>query len=94
MELGGGTSRAELRCDRSDEQSLIRKSRWSAPKTGRMPAPIPEARLQKLLGHAHAGTTRRYASHSPGQFLEADAQLVARSMGVATGAPLRLERRA
>jgi len=33
----------------------------------------PEARLRKLLGHSHAATTRRYAAHSPEQFLDADA---------------------
>ena len=26
---------------------------------------VPEARLQKLLGHAHPGTIRRYAMHAP-----------------------------
>lgn len=51
---------------------------------------IPEARLQKLLGHAHAGTTRRYAMHAPEQFLEADAERVARHMGLGDAAP-RLE---
>lgn len=35
---------------------------------------IPEARLQKLLGHVHPGTTRRYAMHAPEQFLEDDAE--------------------
>ena len=54
---------------------------------------IPEARLQKLLGHAHPGTTRRYAMHSPEQFQDADADRVASHMGLAA-APLRLERQA
>lgn len=52
---------------------------------------IPEARLQKLLGHAHAGTTRRYAAHSPEQYLERDAERIAERMGLAPTAP-RLER--
>jgi integrase len=43
---------------------------------------IPEARLQKLLGHAHPGTTRRYAMHALEQFLEGDAERVARHMGL------------
>lgn len=51
---------------------------------------IPEARLQKLLGHAHPGTTRRYAMHAPEQFLEGDAERVARHMGLGDVAP-RLE---
>lgn len=51
---------------------------------------IPEARLQKLLGHAHPGTTRRYAMHAPEQFLEGDAERVARHMGLGEIAP-RLE---
>jgi integrase len=58
---------------------------------------LPEARLQKLLGHAHAGTTRRYAMHSPEQFLEQDADRIAEHMGLgmAPSAPvLRIERRA
>jgi len=54
---------------------------------------IPEARLQKLLGHAHPGTTRRYAMHSPEQFQDADADRVASHMGLAA-ASLRLERQA
>ena len=48
---------------------------------------IPEARLQKLLGHAHPGTTRRYAMHAPEQFLEGDAERVARHMGLGEVAP-------
>jgi integrase len=44
---------------------------------------VPEARLQKLLGHAHPGTTRRYAMHSPEAFLERDAGAVSSSMGLA-----------
>jgi integrase len=58
---------------------------------------LPEARLQKLLGHAHAGTTRRYAMHSPEQFLEQDADRIAEHMGLASSEPprpLRVERRA
>lgn len=51
---------------------------------------IPEARLQKLLGHAHPGTTRRYAMHAPEQFLEDDAARVARHMGLGETEP-RLE---
>jgi integrase len=47
---------------------------------------VPEARLQKLLGHAHPGTTRRYAMHAPEQFLAEDAETVARSMGLAGSA--------
>jgi integrase len=47
---------------------------------------VPEARLQKLLGHSHAGTTRRYAMHSPEQFLQQDAERVSRSMGFDLGA--------
>jgi integrase len=47
---------------------------------------IPEARLQRLLGHSHPGTTRRYAMHSPEQFLEADANRVARHMGMGDSA--------
>jgi integrase len=43
---------------------------------------VPEARLQKLLGHAHAGTTRRYAMHSPEAFRERDAGTVTASMGL------------
>jgi integrase len=54
---------------------------------------VPEARLQKLLGHAHPGTTRRYAMHAPEQFLEQDAERVARSMGFGNPAP-RLVREA
>jgi integrase len=54
---------------------------------------IPEARLQKLLGHAHPGTTRRYAMHAPEQFLDEDAERVARHMGLGPVA-IRLERRA
>lgn len=53
---------------------------------------IPEARLQKLLGHSHPGTTRRYAMHSPEQFLDADAERVVRHMGFGAAKP-RLERR-
>lgn len=41
---------------------------------------IPEARLQKLLGHAHPGTTRRYAMHAPEQFLDDDADRIAKHM--------------
>lgn len=48
---------------------------------------VPEARLQKLLGHSHAGTTRRYAMHSPEQFLEQDAERVSRSMGFGAATP-------
>lgn len=51
---------------------------------------IPEARLQKLLGHAHSGTTRRYAAHSPEQFLDNDADRVAEHMAHVAPAP-RLE---
>src|SRR5713226_2355975 len=51
---------------------------------------IPEARLQKLLGHAHPGTTRRYTMHAPEQFLEGDAERVARHMGLGDATP-RLE---
>jgi integrase len=54
---------------------------------------VPEARLQKLLGHSHPGTTRRYAMHSPEQYLEQDAERVSRSMGFSEGKP-RLERMA
>jgi integrase len=54
---------------------------------------IPEARLQKLLGHSHAGTTRRYAMHAPEQFLDDDADRVARHMGIAD-APLRIKKKA
>lgn len=59
---------------------------------------VPEARLQKLLGHAHPGTTRRYAMHAPEQFLEADAERAAKHMGL-TGVPsgrppLKIERTA
>ena len=52
---------------------------------------IPEARLQKLLGHAHPGTTRRYAMHAPEQFLDADAARVAQHMGFGEAGP-RLEK--
>jgi len=59
---------------------------------------VPEARLQKLLGHAHPGTTRRYAMHAPEQFLDADAERVARHMGMAADAtarpPLKVKRTA
>lgn len=48
---------------------------------------IPEARLQKLLGHAHPGTTRRYAMHSPEQFMEQDAERIAGSMGLSAEHP-------
>ncbi len=53
---------------------------------------IPEARLQRLLGHAHPATTRRYAMHAPEQFLNSDADRVARHMGVdvASASQLRL----
>ena len=54
---------------------------------------LPEARLQGILGHSHAGTTRRYARHSPEQFLDADAERVAIAMGLTTPTP-RLERTA
>jgi integrase len=43
---------------------------------------VPEARLQQLLGHAHYGTTRRYATHAPEQFVEQDAERVAESLGL------------
>jgi integrase len=52
---------------------------------------IPEARLQRLLGHSHPGTTRRYAMHAPEQFLDDDADRVARHMSAAQ-TPLRIER--
>lgn len=52
---------------------------------------IPEARLQRLLGHSHPGTTRRYAMHAPEQFLDDDADRVARHMSVAEP-PIRIER--
>jgi len=55
---------------------------------------IPEARLQKLLGHAHPGTTRRYAMHSPEQFLDSDAERVAQHMGMPGTSTLRVERSA
>jgi integrase len=42
---------------------------------------VPEARLQKLLGHSHFGTTRRYATHAPEQFVAADVDRVSKSMG-------------
>jgi integrase len=54
---------------------------------------VPEARLQKLLSHAHPATTRRYAMHSPEQFQDADADRVASHMGLAA-VSLRLERQA
>ena len=54
---------------------------------------VPEARLQKLLGHAHPGTTRRYAMHAPEQFLEQDAERVACSLGLGSS-DLRVVRRA
>jgi hypothetical protein len=34
------------------------------------------------LGHAHPGTTRRYAMHSPEQFQDADTDRVASHMGL------------
>jgi integrase len=43
---------------------------------------VPEARLQKLLGHSHFGTTRRYATHAPEQFVAADVDRVSKSMGL------------
>jgi integrase len=52
---------------------------------------IPEGRLQRLLGHSHPGTTRRYAMHAPEQFLDDDADRVARHMSVAEP-PIRIER--
>ena len=45
---------------------------------------VPEARLQKLLGHAHPGTTRRYAMHAPEQFLDQDVERVAEGLGLGT----------
>jgi integrase len=48
---------------------------------------IPEARLQKLLGHAHPGTTRRYAMHAPEQFLDDDADRIAKHMEHVAPAP-------
>ena len=51
---------------------------------------IPEARLQRLLGHAHPATTRRYTMHAPEQFLAGDAERVARHMGLGDATP-RLE---
>jgi hypothetical protein len=53
---------------------------------------IPEARLQKLLGHSHAGTTRRYAMHAPEQFLDDDADRAARHMGI-TPPQLHIEKK-
>lgn len=53
---------------------------------------IPEARLQKLLGHAHPGTTRRYAMHAPEAFLEDDGDRIARRMGLSPTPTLRLVR--
>lgn len=52
---------------------------------------IPEARLQRLLGHSHPGTTRRYAMHAPEQFVKRDAETVAKSLGL-DAPPLRLEK--
>jgi integrase len=43
---------------------------------------VPEARLQKLLGHSHPGTTRRYATHAPEQFVRQDAETISNSMGL------------
>jgi integrase len=54
---------------------------------------IPEARLQKLLGHAHPGTTRRYAMHAPEAFVERDATTVSQSLGI-VAPPLCLAREA
>ena len=45
---------------------------------------VPEARLQRLLGHSHPGTTRRYAMFAPGQFVKEDAETVAKSLGLNT----------
>jgi integrase len=52
---------------------------------------VPEARLQKLLGHSHPGTTRRYASFAPGEYVKEDGEAVAASLGLNVPA-LRLER--
>jgi len=41
---------------------------------------VPEARLQRLLGHSHPGTTRRYASFAPGQFVREDSEAVSDSI--------------
>ncbi len=54
---------------------------------------IPEARLQKPLGHSHPGTTRRYAMHASEQFLDSDAERVARHMGF-DDTVLRLQKKA
>jgi integrase len=42
---------------------------------------VPESRLQSLLGHAHPGTTRRYAMFAPGQFAKEDMATVSESIG-------------
>lgn len=43
---------------------------------------VPESRLQRLLGHSHPATTRRYASFAPGQFVREDGAVVAASLGL------------
>jgi integrase len=53
---------------------------------------IPEARLQRLLGHSHPGTTRRYAMHSPEAFLDADAERIAKNLNLPTDSPTPLVR--
>jgi len=42
---------------------------------------VPLPRLQKLLGHASAIMSLRYAKHSPEAFLDEDAAAVAAHMG-------------
>src|SRR5207248_8309638 len=50
---------------------------------------VPEARLQRLLGHSHYATTRRYAMHAPEQFMDRDVRRVARSLGLTRITPPR-----
>lgn len=49
-------------------------------------AGVPIVRLQKLLGHATALMTLRYAMHAPGAYLDADAALIAGHMSGETDA--------
>jgi integrase len=49
-----------------------------------MQAGVPLVRLQRLLGHATAQMTLRYAQHAPAAYLDADARAIAQHMGGAT----------
>lgn len=50
---------------------------------------VPESRLQRLLGHSHPITTRRYAMFAPGQFVKEDAASASGSMNLGGLAPTR-----